>query len=213
MSSRIIAKKQGKIDLKDLSNSHHIIIDLNSIKEELGNVTEWKESIKPSFILNIERMLREIYDIKEECKSYNCFYYPPEIKVNDKFTKSAIVIQPAVEMTSIRCIIVLGTDEMLEMEATGAGKSGEGEKYIRTGTVMSLPIGFASACRLKFSNTTTIQIPARKGFRETRKTKSPTKRHVFVFDFITNKEAIESKFIDIKESNKSDISKAMSLLD
>lgn len=147
-----------------------------------------EDSLKPSFLEDIILQLKLIYNIKHDNSKYSAIIYYP-IEKKDKFIPEEFVIKPANSDTLSRNVIVIGDKENFTLE-TCMLTSASCEIMCGNCESFDIPIGIATGLNIKFDNKNNFKIPPKKGFREIKFKKDPSRRFILIIDFYADKNSL-----------------------
>ena len=167
-------------DLKELQES----IDKNIINNPESSVFShgkraWFKDIKPEVIDQIDSQLRKRYVIGEDSKMIVCVHYPPEKDCKEK----KLIIKENKENVLHR-FIISSIQETCDI-TFGAASSETFE--MRPWVSYKIPEMIGGMLSYEFKNDKNLVIPAKKGFRQVRKTKALENRYIIVLDYLISK--------------------------
>lgn len=183
--------KKG-ISLKDKMDSYNLGYTtkelLESVEENVSSNPEssifsngkraWFKDVRPKVLSQIDIELRKYFNISETNKSTVCLYYPPNMD------EKTMIIKDRNENV-INRILVSTIREYPEISIGNL----QGEVVtLNSWTAYKSPNMIGGMLNYSFSNSKSYVTPAKKGFRQVRKTKNVCDRYVLVFDYLINKE-------------------------
>ena len=124
--------------------------------------------------MGMDESIRKAFDVPKEFKMVFRLYKPPEgsnpepiLSKPSRKMGQRVVISTIPESPSIN--LGHGKTQVFKMKA--------GEAY-------SIPYPINNMITVEFDNNRTLIIPARKGFRQQRRTKRVDKRYIMIFDYV-----------------------------
>lgn len=185
--------KKNKISIKDKIDSFHLSFETPELVEDVSNdfVENPKSSIysngkrawfnehKPKIINQIDYQLRKKFQLGDN-KVVVCLYYPPEKGENNKFIDKKLVIKDSKPNVSSRILI----STSLELSEVSFQNSEPDSIELKPWVAYKSPSVIGGMLTYTFQNNNNIVIPAKKGFRQVRKSKNINNRHILVFDYL-----------------------------
>jgi len=192
-------KRKG-ISVRDKMDTFNLTFELKelleSVSDNLINHPEsnvysngkraWFGDIKPEVINQIDRQLRKRYSIDDN-KLVTCLYYPPDKDDNGKPMEKTLSIKENKENVLHRFII----STIHEVCDVTFGMANPETFDIRPWVSYKVPEMIGGMLVYEFKNDKNLIIPARKGFRQVRKTKALDNRHIIVMDYLISKKQFE----------------------
>ena len=205
-------KRRG-MSIKDKIDTFNLSFDTpefkQSLEEDLVNNTSssvfsngkraWFKESKPLVISQIDAQLRKRYSIGPENNMVACVYYPPERDDSGKFLEKTMTIKENKENVLSRFIISTCHD----ICEVSFGKTRSEPLELRQWVSNKIPDMIGGMLSYEFKNDKNLVIPARRGFRQVRKTKNTENRYVIVLDYIISHKQYED--LSNMLSNKEEI--------
>ena len=163
-------------DLEALKN----LDESDAVEAPQGRMT-WLGA-KPSMIQGMDKAIRKSFNIPEKFKMVFQLHKPPEHGL-----KEPVLSKPSRKMA--QRVVISTIPESPELNL------GTGRKQIfkmKGGEAYSIPYPVNTMITIEFDDKRTLIIPARKGFRQQRRTKRVEKRYIMVFDYIYTDEIQEA---------------------
>lgn len=165
------------LNLADLTKKASVLLSAEELQEMPSLTHSWETNVaKPELIEGLIRQAHAVLNIGPEVSQWRALVIPPG---DDSETT---VISPAVITTMWRVVIVVGSKEVMRVQADAAGLQAEASILLTSGTCVSLPIGLNAMSTLSFTNDKYASLPAKKGFRPVRVVKNPAARYIVVLD-------------------------------
>ena len=193
-------KRRG-ISIRDKMDTFNLSFDqkelLESVSDNLINNPEsnvysngkraWFKETKPNVINQIDRQIRKRYNIPEENNMIACLHYPPEIDENGKIKDKKMVIKENKENVLHRFLITTIHDVCDVTLANTHPETFEMRPWVS----YKIPDMVGGMLSYQFSNDRNLIIPAKKGFRQVRKTRKVESRHILILDYLISKKQYE----------------------
>jgi hypothetical protein len=191
--------KRNQISLKHKIKSYSLSFEtkefLESVDENILNQTSsvlgkerraWFKGPYPDVVNEIDKQLRDYFEIDEDNKLIFSLYHPPK-KVDGKFETKTTKLGTSKENILNR-IIICTVPEQVEITF---GKA-HGEKMLmKTWEAYQSPPFVGAIMDYIFENKNHMQLEAKKGFRSTRRSKKIENRHILVFDYLVSNKDME----------------------
>lgn len=162
----------------------------------LGDEGEYiwpRHALTPPFIDQVYRLCRDLFELKTEIEDFSIRIFPPALAINPHHqTTIARVGYEAALAVACRIVIVVGSNEIIELHAKAGGREGTGAEQLHDGYGLMLPIGMPAGIDIIFDDAASKVEPARKGFRPRTVRKRPMKRWVIVVDGYANADVLAS---------------------
>ena len=129
---------------------------------------------KPPVIEGMDKAIRKSFNIPEKFKMVFQLHKPPEYGL-----KEPILSKPSRKIAQRVVISTIAESPELNL--------GTGRKQVfkmKGGEAYAIPYPVNNMVTIEFDDKRTLIIPARKGFRQQRRTKRVEKRYIMVFDYI-----------------------------
>ncbi len=192
-------KRKG-ISVRDKMDTFNLTFELKelleSVSDNLINNPEsnvysngkraWFGEVKPEVINQIDRQLRKRYGIDDN-KLVTCLYYPPDKDDNGKVMEKTLSIKENKENVLHRFII----STIHEVCDVTFGMANSETFDMRPWVSYKVPEMIGGMLVYEFKNDKNLIIPAKKGFRQVRKTKALDNRHIIVMDYLISKKQFE----------------------
>lgn len=165
--------------ISDLFPSSAVYCDFEAIKKLEGGLESppgcltWL-SEAPGVVNGMDKSIRKAFDIQEDFKMVFRLYKPP-----GPDSTEPVLTKPPRRMAQR---VVIST--IAESPCVNLGKGNRQGFKMKAGEAYAIPHPINSMITLEFDNNRTLIIPARKGFRQQRRTKRVEKRYIMVFDYI-----------------------------
>lgn len=186
--------KKG-ISVKDKMDSFHLSFETKELTEGVSNdfidnpkasvysngKRAWFQDHKPDVIKQIDSQLRKRFDIGDNKVSV-CLYYPPERDSNKNFKEKKLIIKDGNQNVFARVIV----STISETTNISYGKMSGESIELRPWVAYKSPPMIGGMLTYTFDNSSSVVIPAKKGFRQVRKSKKIDSRHVLVFDYMVS---------------------------
>ena len=186
--------KKG-ISVKDKMDSFHLSFETKELTEGVSNdfidnpkasvysngKRAWFQDHKPDVIKQIDSQLRKRFDIGDNKVSV-CLYYPPERDSNKNFKEKKLIIKDGNQNVFSRVIV----STISETTNISYGKMSGESIELRPWVAYKSPPMIGGMLTYTFDNSSSVVIPAKKGFRQVRKSKKIDSRHVLVFDYMVS---------------------------
>tara|TARA_A100001015_G_scaffold211983_1_gene237686 strand:+ start:790 stop:1458 length:669 start_codon:yes stop_codon:yes gene_type:complete len=193
--------KRRTMSLKDKIDTFNLSFDTTEFKQSLednlvnfsgssvysNGKRAWFKEDKPLVIKQIDAQLRKRYKIGEENKMVACVYYPPEKDDQGKFLEKTTQIKENRDNVLHRFIISTCHD----ICDASFGKIRSEPLELRQWVSNKIPDMIGGMLSYEFKNDKNLVIPARKGFRQVRKTKNTENRYLIVLDYIISTKQYE----------------------
>lgn len=222
MAAKIRMKQVGTIDqslfgnkrrfdlqveeIKAFFNSlHPQKVEVEAVREGKYNKSEpllgesgeciWPKGAEhPPFVLGLWKVAEALFNLKAKVNDFSMRIYPPSETVNTGRTATIQhVPMEGVLGVASRVVIVVGSNELLGLYSSAAGRTGEGQLLLQDGWGFEIPLGVAAAVDVSFNDNNSAQRPYQKGFRQSIFRKNPKKRWVIVIDGYTNMDNLLAK--------------------
>lgn len=194
--------RKNAISLKDKIDSFHLSFETSELTSDVSNDSVenpsssvyskgkrlWVKDKKSPVIEKIDFQLRKRFQIKEDCKLITCLYYPPEKNDNGSYKDKRLVIKDG--NTNVISRIIIST--VLEKTEISYGKMQGEEIELRPWVAYKSPAMIGGMLTYTFENSNTLTIPQRKGFRQVKKSKNVSNRHILVFDYLISENEMKS---------------------
>ena len=147
----------------------------------------WFNDVKPTVINQIDSQLRKRYSIDSGNRTIACVHYPPIRDDSGKILQKKLTIKENKENVLHRflistihdiCDITFGSTEPETFE-------------MRPWVSYKVPDMIGGMLSYEFKNDKNLVIPAKKGFRQVRKSKALDCRHIIVLDYLISKRQYE----------------------
>ena len=158
----------------------------------------WFKETKPRVINQIDSQLRKRYSIGEDNRSIACVYYPPEKDDNGKIKEKKLTIKENKENVLHRFLI----STVHEVCDVTFGMTSSETFDMKSWVSYKVPDMIGGMLVYEFKNDRNLVIPAKKGFRQVRKTKALDTRHIIVLDYLISKKQFEDLTSLISNTNK-----------
>ena len=221
--AKVIVKQQGMIDTKSFGTKRKIDIDRNELDVWCSDIkgrqppTTAEESLiddsdipyvgeqgeliwesknkQPEYIKDICNVVRSMFSLGKEVKSFSVRIFKPPTKINHKhIVKVEKVPYELAMVIGSRIIITVGSDEMIDLFASSGQKgqpSGGGQIKLNDGYGLMTPIGLAAGVDFSWHNGSMSEGEApRKGFRPVKVKKNPLNRYMIVVDCINDENVL-----------------------
>ena len=186
--------KKG-ISVKDKMDSFHLSFETKELTEGVSNdfidnpktsiysngKRAWFQDHKPDVIKQIDSQLRKRFDIGDNKVSV-CLYYPPERDSNKNFKEKKLIIKDGNQNVLSRVIV----STIGETTNISYGKMSGESIELKSWVAYKSPPMIGGMLTYTFDNSSSVVIPAKKGFRQVRKSKKIDSRHVLVFDYMVS---------------------------
>ena len=167
--------------ISDLFPCSSVYYDFDALQKlEATNAIESPEGCfswlddKPPLVASIDSSIRKTFSVPIESKMVFRLIKPPE------FTKKEPVIpKPSRKVTQRVIISTIAESPVLDI---GGGRTQIFK--MKGGDAYSIPYPVNKMVSIQFDNKRTMVIPARKGFRQQKRTKRVEKRYIMLFDYI-----------------------------
>jgi hypothetical protein len=174
--------------ISDMFPTTSVYYDLDSVKKldeskaiesPVGCLTWISE--KPPVIMAMDKTLRRSFKVPDNSKMVFRLYKPPEFGF-----KEPMITKPGKKMSQRVLISTIAESPSIVFgNKTQLFKMKQGEAY-------SIPYPVNNMVNIQFDDKKTLIIPARKGFRQQKRTKRVEKRYIMIFDYVYTDEIHEA---------------------
>lgn len=185
------------ISLKDKVETFHLSFTLDEFKKGMegshkgihanGKTLWMKDEDRPETIRQMDHQIRKYFSLKEDNRSIVCCYHPPVRGGDGKFLEKTLKIKENNPKVISR-VIVSTTHDICDVSF---GSSHPDTIEFKSWVATKIPDMVGGMLSYTFKNEKNITIPARKGFRQIRKTKNIDERYLIVFDYLVSEREIE----------------------
>jgi hypothetical protein len=209
-------REQSKTAVSTTTISPEAAAALASLKESGGGGSGVFKGVKdelifeasssaPEYLTEIITELRAVFGLGSEIKGFSTRIFPPAKSISSKVTTIDRVPLQLASVIANRIILVVGSDELLKIYASGGGgstgvanKAGKGELKLRDGWAYMTPLLSASGIDIAWDDTASISDPPRPGFRAKPSPKHPKSRYVIVLEGISD-EGVVMKALGVSQ--------------
>lgn len=197
-------KRRG-ISIRNKMDTFNLSFDIKELQESINNnivsnpessvfshnKRAWFKDTKPEVIEQINSQLRKRYSIGEDSKMIACVHYPPEKdskekKLSIKENKENVMHRFIISTIQETCDVTFGSSDSETFE-------------MRPWVSYKIPEMIGGMLSYEFKNDKNLIIPAKKGFRQVRKTKAIENRHIIVLDYLISKNQYEELVSMLKD--------------
>ena len=195
-----VMRKQG-ISLKDKLETYHLSFDLEELKKSLDENADkfpessvyssgkraWFKGDLPTSLAQMDRQLRKRFKIGDDNKVVTVLHYPPFTDDSNKPYEKSLLIKENKPNVMSRFLIST-THEVCDVTI---GSSQPDTLEFKSWVAIRTPEMIGGMLSYNFSNDKSLVIPAKKGFRQVRKSKKLDSRYIIVFDYLVSKNQLE----------------------
>ena len=208
-------KRRG-ISVRDKMETFSLSFDqkefLESISENIVSNPEsnvfsngkraWFNDVKPTVINQIDSQLRKRYSIDSQNRMIACVHYPPDRDDSGKILQKKLTIKENKENVLHRFLI----STIHDVCDVTFGMTVPETFEMRPWVSYKVPDMIGGMLIYEFKNDKNLVIPAKKGFRQVRKSKALDSRHVIVLDYLISKRQYEelTSLISPKKEEKTE---------
>jgi len=194
MNRVISAKRKIDVDVEELKTFLSECTPtkeggLNPYNPVLGEEGEyiWDDTKEvPNFIRILIKQVKALYDIKDDIKSNKVsIYLNSSTKCKDEHT-----IKRSNMNVGSRIILCVGHREVFKICVSAGGYGGSGTLLSTSCDSFQILMGLASGVDIIYNDLPFAITPAKKGFREQKLSKDPTKRYIIVIDGIADADVL-----------------------
>ena len=192
-----MSRQSRGISLRDKVETFHLSFTLDEFKKGMegphqgihsNNKTLWlKDEGRPEVIHQMDLQIRKYFSMKEDNRSVICCHHPPAKGGDGKFLEKTLKIKENNPKVISR-VIVSTTHDICDVSF---GSSHPDTIEFKSWVATKIPDMIGGMLSYTFKNEKNITIPARKGFRQVRKTKNIDDRYLIVFDYLVSEREIE----------------------
>ena len=211
-----VSKKQG-ISLKDKLETYHLSFEIDELKKSIDENIEqdashsvfsngkraWFNGNLPGVLQIIDRQIRKRFNIQENNKLIAVVHYPPILDEKNKPLENNLIIKE--NKPNVMSRFLISTSH--EVCDVTIGSSQPDTLEFKSWMAVKTPEMIGGMLSYKFSNDKTLVIPAKKGFRQVRKSKKLDSRYIIVLDYLVSKNQLEeiNKMLGIQTEEKKEI--------
>tara|TARA_R110000772_G_scaffold141475_3_gene251120 strand:- start:274 stop:960 length:687 start_codon:yes stop_codon:yes gene_type:complete len=195
-----VSRRKG-ISLKDKLETYHLSFDIDELKKSLEENLEkdasysvfsngkrcWINGNLPVTLQQIDRQIRKRFGIKDDNKLIALVHYPPEVDDSKKPLEKNLIIKENKPNVMSRFLIST-THEVCDVTI---GSSQPDTLEFKSWVAIKTPEMIGGMLSYNFSNDKSLVIPAKKGFRQVRKSKKLDSRYIIVLDYLVSKNQLE----------------------
>ena len=195
-----VSRRKG-ISLKDKLETYHLSFEIDELKKSLEENLEkdasysvfsngkrcWINGNLPVTLQQIDRQLRKRFGIKDDNKLIALVHYPPELDDKNKPLEKNLFIKENKPNVMSRFLIST-THEVCDVTI---GSSQPDTLELKSWVAIKTPEMIGGMLSYNFSNDKSLVIPAKKGFRQVRKSKKLDSRYIIVLDYLVSKNQLE----------------------
>jgi hypothetical protein len=191
--------KNKQISLKHKIKSYSLSFEtkefLESVDDNITNKASsvlgkerraWFKGSFPTIVDEIDKQLRDFFEISEENRLIFSLYSPPQ-KINGKYENKNTILNNIKENILNR-IIICTIPEQVEITI---GKANGEKMTMKSWEAYQSPPLIGGMMDYIFENKNHIHTEAKKGFRSTRRTKKIENRYILVFDYLVSNKDME----------------------
>lgn len=191
--------KRNQVNLKHKIKSHSLSFEtkefLNSVDDNIVNETSsvlgkerraWFKGPYPEIVNEIDKQLREYFDLAEDNRLIFSLYSPPK-KVDGKYENKTTTLTNSKENILNR-IIICTVPEQVEITF---GKAYGEKMFMKPWEAYQTPPFVGAIIDYIFENKNHMHMEARKGFRTSRRSKKIENRYILVFDYLVSNKDME----------------------
>ena len=192
-----MSRQARGISLRDKVETFHLSFNLEEFKKSIegphqgihsNNKTLWmKDEGRPDVVHQMDLQIRKYFAMKDDNKSIICCHHPPERGGDGKFLEKTLKIKENNPKVISRVVVSTAHDICDVSFGSSQPDTVEFKSWVAT----KIPDMIGGMLSYTFKNERNITIPARKGFRQVRKTKNIDDRYIIVFDYLVSEREIE----------------------
>ena len=191
--------KKRQLSFKEKINSFNLSFNTEEFLEDIDNNVHsssnsvlgkerraWFKAPYPSIVTEIDKQLRNYFNINEDNKLIFSLYHPPK-KIDGKFVEKETIIKNQKD-NIFNKIIISTVPEQVEITLG----SSQGEKLNMTSwTAYQSPPLVGGMLDYIFENKRHMQMEAKKGFRSIRRSKKIDNRYILMFDYLVSEKDMD----------------------